>query len=569
MIKKFKEKQFLILIAILLLAVVLRFVFVGAHDPYTDEVLLGFRAIGMIDYDVSLVQSTPWQWVDIVPGWMHLSFHDHPVLFFLAQHFSIRVFGENMLALRLPAVLAGFGSVFLIYLLAGQLINKKAGYISAIVLAVQSYHVWVSRLGIQDGLVIFFSLLILWLWMQSLEKDNKWLWILWGASLGLGIITKLTVVIIIPILFVYLLIFKINIFKKKFFWYGILSCVVISSPYWLYNLFLYKNFGHFDFQLSAFFNQNVEKWQFRQGRNMVGGLSDRIKFFFVAMHQSNSYLFNAIAILSFLYSIVFFIKKRDKNLIFLIFTVIFSWLWFLVIGSTLRFVVMIIPWVVLLASYFFSSILEHAKFKQIVYGFLVIFLSIELLFTINSFILPASWGKKNLTYAESNIEMQNFGFNEVDKYLNKALKNKVSAAFGQPEYQFTVDLHNNAIKKAKEKNYEPYPLIIIYDDNFNFLARLWVFQRRIIYRGWLTMSRDMFLDLTGGEMEEYYKKQGITDFVYFTGIKGMDFNTTHIYEPYKKIEEDNELVEYLENKGIKPEYIKNRQGQDAFRVYKF
>ena len=189
----FKDKGKLLLVFILILAAVLRFAFLTRHDPYTDEVLLGVRAIGMVDYDASNLQTTPWQWVKIVPWWMHLSFHDHPILFFWLQHVSMAFFGENMLGVRLPAALAGIASVYLIYLLAAKLIDKRAGYVAAAVLAAQSYHVWVSRAGLQDGLVIFFSLLILWLWILALQKDKWWLWVLWGASLGLGVITKFTI----------------------------------------------------------------------------------------------------------------------------------------------------------------------------------------------------------------------------------------------------------------------------------------------------------------------------------------------------------------------------------------
>ncbi|MDP2684216.1 MAG: glycosyltransferase family 39 protein [bacterium] len=562
-------KPILLLVIILFLAIFLRFYNVTIHDPYTDEVLLGFRAIKMIDYDLSLVQTTPWQWVDSVPGWMRLSFHDHPILFFLMQHISIRTFGENMLALRLPSILTGIASVYMIYLLASRLINKRAGYIAGSLLAVGSYHVWVSRLGIQDGAVIFFTLLILWLWIKALEEDKKYLWILWGAALGLGIITKLTILIIIPILFVYALIYKHKIITNKFFWYGILASVIFSAPLWLYNLALYKNFGHFDFQISALLNQYVEKWQFRQGREMVGGIGARFRYFFETMKQANNYVFNYLLIGAFVSALCFSVKKKSKLAIFLLLALVLEVLWFFVIGSTLRFVVMVIPYCILLISYLFAKLFEFNKYKKVIYVFLILVFSVELLFTINTFFVSPSWGWKNLTYAQIQVEEMNFGWREVNDYLDDYLDGKTSSAYGKPIYQFMVDLQNQEIEKEEKLNFEKYPLVIIYDKDFNFLSRLWTFQRRLIYKGWPVMSDVAFYNIIGDIWEQYYKEQGVEHFLYFTGVEEIDFGVGALYWPYPFKTESTEFEKYLLEKGVKPEFIKNKAGKDTFKVYKF
>lgn len=565
----FNDKKKLLLAFILVLSAMLRFIFITRHDPYTDEVLLGVRAIGMVDYDASDLQTTPWQWVESVPGWMHLSFHDHPVLFFLFQNLTLSIFGENMFGLRLPAVLAGIASVYLIYLLASKLMNKQAGFIAAAILAVQSYHIWVSRVGLQDGLMILFFLLTVWLWILALQNDKWWLWILWGTSLGLGLITKFTILIVIPILCVYALVYKHNFFVKKYFWYGVLVFLVVSLPSTLYNILLYKNFGHFDFQISALLHQNVPRWSYRQGRQMVGGLSSRITLFFEVLRQANSWIFNGAFVLSFLYAIYLFIKTEAKALVFLASAVLLEWLWFLVIGSTFRFVIMIIPLFILIISYVAVEVADKIKRKNIVYAFFAIFIIMEILFTVNTFLLLKPIGMQNVTYAQLNIETKNFGFNEVNDYLDNLLKNKVSAAFGQPEYQFLTDLHNKAIKEAKVKKYTPYPVIIIYDNNFNYLSRLWTFQRRLIYYGWPIMSDNEFLAITKEEKDEYYRKQGIKDFVYITSGENIDFGVTSLYAPYKITGAKNVLAEYLDEKGIKSEFIKNQSGQNVFKVYKF
>ena len=553
----------------MLAAAILRLAFVSVHDPYTDEVLLGFRAIKLIDYDLSLVQTTPWQWVETVPVWMRLSFHDHPILFFFLQNLSIRALGESMLALRLPSVVSGIASVFLIYLVASHLLNRRAGYIAAALLAVQSYHTWVSRLGIQDGAVIFFSLLILWLWLKALEQNKRLWWLLWGMALGLGVITKLTVLIIIPILLTYALIYRRPFFKNRFFWQGLGMAALFSSPVWLYNLFLYKNFGHFDFQISAALGQYVEKWQFRQGRVMVGGVLPRFRFFFETLYQSNSIIFNYLTIFSTLGALYLFLKKKSKLALFLLSAMVLEGLWFLVTGSTLRFVVMIIPYFVLLITYIFAKLFEWGRFNRIIFSVLALFLAGELLFTANSFLISPSWGKTNLDYAPINVEMRNFGWNELNDYLDNYLAGKTSAAFGKPLHQFMVDLHNAEIERAARAGREKYALVIIYDYDFNFLSRLWTFQRRLIYYGWPALSDAAFFDITGEEWDGYYRRQGIEHFLYFTGVEEKDFNVGALYTPYKYKTDLTDFEKYLAGKGIEPEFIKNHQGENAFKVYRF
>jgi hypothetical protein len=455
------------------------------------------------------------------------------------------------------------------YLIVQKLINKKAGYIAASILSVQSYHIWVSRIGIQDGGVIFFGLLIIWLWLEALDKNKLYLWCLWGVALGLGIITKLTILIIVPILLAHAFAYKHNIFKNKFFWRGIGMCALASSPYWIYNLALYKNFGHFDFQISAFLNQNVEKWQFRQGRQMVGDLNSRIRFFFETMRQANSIIFNSLAGVSFVASIYLYIRKRSKLVLFLLLALVIEILWFLIIGSTLRFVVMVIPYFIFIIAYLSAKILQQKKYNKLFFAFFGVFILVELLFSVNSFLVHPSYGRVNTAYAQINVEMRNFGFNEVNDYLDEYLSGKVSAAFGKPVHQFMVDLHNEAIDNAKKKSYQKFPLVIIYDYDFNFLSRLWTFQRRLIFRGWPAMSDEAMYGITGDKWDEYYREQGIENFLYFTGIEDKEFGVGQLYTPYKLKLKNTEFEDYLLKKGIKPEYIKNAAGEDVFRVYKF
>lgn len=555
-LKKISKLLFLVV----LLSLGLRIYGLSYHDSYTDEVLYSFRAIEMIDYDTSPTQTTPWQWFNDVPWWAHLSFHDHPILFFLTEHLSMKLFGINLFAVRLPSVLFGVGAVILIFLLAKKIFNERVALLAALLLGVNSYHLWVSRLGLQDGMIIFLLLLIIWLWLKAIEDARYWFWC--GIVIGLGILTKYTILIIFPILFLHALLFKIRVYKEKYFWAGLLAILIVSSPVWLYNIFLYKTRGHFDFQISAALNQYVPEWSFRLGRLQAGSLEDRFNNFFVSITSAQSIWFNVACLLSFAYLAVVYLRTKEKKILFLAGTIWLFFLWFLVTGSALRFVVMVVPFLVLLVSLFFERL--YINSNRIFIGLLaLIFVFLELLFSFNSFMLPQSWGIKNVAYAGANVEMQNFGFNQLDVYLDELLNNKYTYFLGTPEYNFLNQFPDDYIAKMKLAGSDSLPIIIVFDKNLNFLSSLWVFDRRLYYQGWLIIDEVVFENVTGEELDQYYRKMGMKKFVYISAAsEGVCFQNS---EP----REQTKLKKLVKQLKIIPEEITNEAGQPAFLVYEF
>ncbi len=553
------HKIYGLLFLIVALSFALRIYNINYHDSYTDEVLYSFRAIGMIDYDTSPTQTTPWQWFENVPWWAHLSFHDHPPLFFLVEHLSMKLFGINLLAVRLPVVLFGVGSVILLFLLAKKMFNERVALLSALFLGVNSYHIWVSRIGIQDGMVIFLMLLIIWLWLKAVEDKRYWLWC--GIAIGLGILTKYTILIVFPILFLHAIIFKIKAYKERYFWAGIAAIFIISSPVWLYNIFLYKTRGHFDFQISAAFGQYVPEWSFRMGRELAGGFGRKFFNFWIALRDANSPVFNFLAAFTFLYGCWLAFKKKSRQLLFLICATLLFFCWFLVIGSTYRFVVMIIPFLILLIANLFQNLM--ARQYKIFIVCLTVFVSAEFLFSVNSFLTPDSFGKENITYAKVNSEEKIFGFNELDDYLSNLLKDQYTNFVGEPDYAFLQKLPIEHIDKMKRGGAQPTSIIIVYDDNLNFLSTLWVLSRRLYYEGWPIMSGTTFEKTTGDELDNFYRKVGVEKFVFVEAI------SDNVRSVGVMSESKTSLKEYIHNEKILGSIIKNKNGEPSFVVYEF
>jgi len=69
----------------------------------------------------------------------------HPPAYFVFIHFWIRAFGDSELALRLPPLLFGLGSIALVALLGRRLIDARTGLAAAALLAVSPVHIWHSQ----------------------------------------------------------------------------------------------------------------------------------------------------------------------------------------------------------------------------------------------------------------------------------------------------------------------------------------------------------------------------------------------------------------------------------------
>lgn len=550
-----------ILLAIIVVAAILRLYNITLHDSYTDEVLYSFRGLGLIDYDTSPTQTTPWQWFTTVPCWTHLSFHDHPLLFFLMEFISLKIFGINLFAVRLPSILAGLTSIILLYLILEKLFNKKTAILGALLLSVNSYHIWLSRLGLQDGVVIMFILLAWDLWLRIADNKKYWLWL--GLIMGLGILTKYTFLIAFPFFLLHAFIYKNPIYKERNFWLATLIIFFTTTPVWLYNLMLYAKRGHFDFQISAMLNQQVPEWTFRMGRVLTGTTADKFKNFFVVLNYGNSIWINILIVFAFVALIYWLFKKKDKIYWFLLSANLLFFLWFLVIGSTFRFVIMIMPLLFINCALLLYRWQEKNKLS--LYIFLIIFISAEIFFSTNSFLLNKSYGPANIAYAKINLETQNYGFNQLENYLKKKLDNSYSLYAGQPEYDFLIKLAKKNLNKKKDASRPALGIFITYDKRLNFLAALWTLDRRMYYDSYPIVDEILFTDTTKGKYDEYYRAMGVQNFIY---VQAASNQVCSLDYKDKKLA-DSQLAVYLKNKGIKPIVIKNSRGEDSFYVYEF
>lgn len=535
-----------ILFLILVISAVLRLAFLSRGDTVNDEVFMSFRGLGMIDFDEAAAQTTPLEWWDSnAPWWINLSFHDHPILVPAVQNVFMRVFGENNFAFRLPSALLGTASVYLVYLIGVYLYSANAGLIAAAFLGVTLNNVYISRTGMQEPYVIFFLLLGLYLFLRALKDEKFWPWV--GVAVGLGAEAKYNSLIIIPIILSYLVLFRRDYFLNKKFWLAVFLFFLIFSPTIIYNIGLYSKTGHFDFQFSYIFGQHPEVWKVAPGKE-IGGLAQRIQNFIPRIIASNSWLFLLAAGLA-LVKISSHLFNKPKEIFskhgFLLIFLLFLIVLLLLIGPSYRFLTMLTPFLALSIGAFFDAMPRGA------YLILVSVLFFEIFYAINNQILYYPIGQEPWFSSKVRFENYNWGYNELGKFLDGELANRMPGITFDLKYQFLEKLRKQALNKGREQGLEPYPALIVYSGNFDRASKLWVLDRLHIYHAWPIISLETYYDYLRENGFDYFSRVGFKQYYFIS-------QTNTASSP--------EIQALSRGTSIN---IYNPRGDEAFKIYKF
>jgi dolichol-phosphate mannosyltransferase len=127
---------------------------------------------------------------------------DKPPLLYWITAASMRVFGENERAARLPCTVAALLTVLTTYLLGRRLVGFRAAWCGAMALLLCGGYVLAGRFLLMDGPLTLFTAaasLAGWLACRRTRLHLGW-WLAAGAACGLGVLTKgpVAVVLVVP-----------------------------------------------------------------------------------------------------------------------------------------------------------------------------------------------------------------------------------------------------------------------------------------------------------------------------------------------------------------------------------
>ena len=530
---------------------------------------------------------------------MRLSFHDHPPLVFLAQNFSMRAFGQTPFAVRLPSVLSGLAAVWLVYLIGKNLYSPLVGLTGATLFAFTVNHVWISRIGLQESILIvlmlasafcFFKFSGLILPSSSVtigrpivtdEKNQNWLWLIAAAFfLGLAFLAKYIALILAPIFASIFILYQVmnkarRLYSRRVFLQisiAVFLFLAVASPIIIYNIQLYRNFGHFDFQFSLLARQNVPEWQDRPGQEVLGSFANRLKTYFPRLLEANSPYFLILAAIGFAIILAQMIFRRRFSAYspfavshaFLVITLAWLLPFLIFIGPAHRFFTILTPWLAISAGYALIVMSNNFPFyyRGLTSIVIALTLAVEILYSYNSVVALDPVGLRPWSYSYLHRQSLSSGFNQLNLYFDEELKGKMPDTAITFEFPFARELLKQATDSGRSQNLQAVPWGIVYNDNINLSAQRWVLLRRITYHGWPVASAENFI---AGGGQKFFIESGIKK-IYF-----INPTVLALQDRTRPPTAHGDIMEsQLRARGFKPaEEIKNPRGEISFRVYKF
>jgi 4-amino-4-deoxy-L-arabinose transferase-like glycosyltransferase len=169
---------------------------IGLRNPWpADEPVYALIARDMLAHG---------QWLLPMAGGDY--YQDKPPLFFWMVAASNWLTGSLRLGFLIPSLLAGLGTLLLVYDLARRLWTREAGLAAAAALLVAVQFTLQARRAQLDALLMFFTMLSLYCLCRQLLLGGGWRWAVGaGAAAGFGVLAKmvgfLSFLVLLPWLF--------------------------------------------------------------------------------------------------------------------------------------------------------------------------------------------------------------------------------------------------------------------------------------------------------------------------------------------------------------------------------
>ncbi len=421
-----KIKLNFILIAILILATVLRFYNLGFQGAWLDEI----HTLKEADPNLSFKELHELiMWREGIPHFY----------FILVRFFGI-IFTHSLFSIRLLSVVSGILAVYGIYLLGKEMKNKQLGYIAALLLALQPFHIEYSQEGRSYSLLVLFVIfsfyrLVLFLKEYSLKNA-----IYLGIFLGLitnahpiGIVNVLSVFLVIILYFFFIngKKEKLNYFKNTFLC-GITTLIVFFPVYQIASKVS---------DIQSFWVQKPDfDYVIQVLVNLTGG--NKITFYLVAI----SFVF---AIIKTGISFVKYKANPNSKIDFINCVIICVWIVFFFLFILIkslgeasiflnRYLISLVPGFVLLLA----LAIENIKIK---------YLKLSIVLLITSLFMYTLFIEKK--YYSTKVKAQ---FNEISEQVKIENKNN-EVVISNWGWLLTYFLdRNNEVKNVYEKNLDLY-----------------------------------------------------------------------------------------------------------------
>ncbi len=123
----------------------------------------------------------------------------HPPLYVWLTALAYKVFGVSEFSARFFSAIFGAATIILVYLFGRKFFSHRAGVIAALFLGLNPFYTFWTRQGQFDAMLVFFLTVAAYFYVLSIDSEKPWrCYLVTGAAIGLGLMTKLFVCLIFP-----------------------------------------------------------------------------------------------------------------------------------------------------------------------------------------------------------------------------------------------------------------------------------------------------------------------------------------------------------------------------------
>lgn len=255
-----------------------------------------------LDEAINVIATQNFSLVGMITDYAKADFH--PPLFFIILWIWTKLFGISEIAVRIPSIIFGILTVYLVYLIGNKLHSKNLGLVAALLLTVNPLHIYYSQEARMYALATLAVSLNIFL-LIKLVKGEKFNLIFLIISNIIVFASDYVAYFVFPAQIIFLLMLKQKKIIKK--WFMALLVAVLAGIWWV-PIFLNQ------LDVGAVTSANLPAWKF-----IVGGFDPKavpltfIKFIIGRVSLADKLIYGAILLpISILFS---FLLWRAVNYI--------------------------------------------------------------------------------------------------------------------------------------------------------------------------------------------------------------------------------------------------------------
>lgn len=263
-----------------------------------------------LDEAINVLATKNFSFLSMITEYAKADFH--PPGFFIILWTWTKLFGTSEIFVRIPSVIFGSLTIYVIYLIGCKLHSKTLGLFSAFLLALNPLHIYYSQEARMYALACLAVSINIFILIKLIKKEKLYIFILILSNLSV-LLTDYVAYLIFPAQFIFLLINKDKEAMKK--WFNAIALSILLFIWWLPTFLSQLNVG----SVTA---DKLPAWKF-----IVGGFDIKsvpltfVKFIIGRISYPDKFIYAIILLpicILFLYLLIRGIKsvtKFGKNLL--------------------------------------------------------------------------------------------------------------------------------------------------------------------------------------------------------------------------------------------------------------